>query len=752
MASRPAKRQRRAPVVLSDSDDDITPPVNAAVQTPPKKQTQLELRHNGRPLTFSPSQAKEKAKKPASGKTTATTSATSSPKKPRKGVSNKDADKNTRLSAFFSRATEEQRWHRRVATPELDSTVGDEEDAIVDDDLSDDALLAIEAVKHDDTTKAVLDRRKISGTNLVTKKPAATADDSLPPASQRFMKLAMPPKRPGTGPDSTRPRNDGDHHRPWADRYGPANLDELAVHKKKIQDVQRWLDDALSGRHRQRLLLLKGPAGSGKTTTVSLLATVLGFQPISWQNPVSYDAAGTGSVAAQFDDFLDRGGRFGNLSFEDDAQTSHPNVRPVLLVEEFPTSVMSSGLDAFRTIIQHFLARPLAIPARQVRAQQPWAARPLVMIVSETLLSSSTAFSDSFTAHRLLGPEILNHSLVNVIEFNPVAPTFIGKALDLVIRKEARDSGRRRMPGPAVIQHLAEMGDVRNAVNTLEFLCIRNLDSDWSGTVAAKAKKGRAGTSMTEMEKNSLQLLSHRETTLDMFHAAGKIMYNKRDDPSSKDNQAEPPPKPPDHAMQHHRPMVSQVDIDLLLNETGTDIQTFISTLHENYVLSCNGDSFVDSFEACAEALSVSDILNPDSRQRQLRSRSGLNASAAVQANIAPTSSDALRQDEISFHVATRGLLFHLPYPVNRAATSSGSLLSSSGRKPPDSFKMFYPAALRLWRVTEEIDSLIGLFAASMAGGDSAPAPASTTGGGGGGVATDPAATTSSSTSSPISR
>ncbi|RMZ80896.1 hypothetical protein DV737_g2790, partial [Chaetothyriales sp. CBS 132003] len=709
MASRPAKRQRRGLVVRSDSDDDGTPPVNVTLRTP-KKQTHLELGgHNGSPLTFSPSQAKENPKRAASRKTSTVTSTTNSPKKPRKGTHNKDADRNTRLSSFFSKATEDQRWNRKVGTPELDSIVGDEDDAIVDDDLSDDTLLAIEAIKHDDTTKATLDRRKISRTDLESKKAAATADHSLPPppppASQRFMKLAVPTKRVGTVSDSVRPRQDEGHHRPWADRYGPASVEELAVHKKKLQDVQKWLDDALSDRHRQRLLLLKGPAGSGKTTTISLLASVLGFRPISWHNPVGHDAGGGGSVAAQFDDFLNRGGRFGSLSFEDDAHTLQSNLRPVLLVEEFPASAMSSGVEAFRSIIHHFLARPATTPAAPFRGHQSTVGPPLVMIVSETLLSSSTALSDSFTAHRLLGPEILTHSLVNVIEFNPVAPTIVAKALDLVMRKEARDSGRRRMPGPAVMQHLTEMGDVRNAVNTLEFLCVRNLDSDWSGTVAAKAKKGKAGTSMTDMEKNSLQLLSRRETTLDMFHAAGKIMYNKRDEAArSTDSRAHPPPKPPDHLMQHHRPKVSQVDIDILLNETGTDIQTFISTLHENYVLSCHGESFVDSFEACAESLSASDILNPDSR-RQLGSRSGLNSSAAVQANTAPTSSDALRQDEISFHVATRGLLFHLPYPVHRARLANGG--------KSDAFKMFYPVGLRLWKGTEEMDSLIGVVAAS---------------------------------------
>jgi cell cycle checkpoint protein len=322
-------------------------------------------------------------------------------------------------------------------------------------------------------------------------------------------------------------------------------------------------------------------------------------------------------------------------------------------------------------------------------------------VVSETLLSSSTAFSDSFTAHRLLGPEILNHPLVNVIEFNPIAQTFIAKALDTVIKKEARDSGRRRMPGPAVIQQLSELGDVRSAVNSLEFLCVRNTDADWSGTVAAKQKKGKDGVAMTAVEKTSVGLICQRETTLDMFHAAGKIVYNKRGvtEPGSL-------PEPPNYLMHTYRAKQSEVDVDALLSETGTDIQTFISTLHENYVLSCNGEAFIDAFEACADILSVSDVLNPDAR-RQVRSRS--TASQALQANTSASSSDALRQDELSFNIATRGLLFGLPSPVNRAATSNG--------RKGDSFKMFYPVSLRLWKPMEEIDSIISLHSKNQGGG-----------------------------------
>jgi len=341
-----------------------------------------------------------------------------------------------------------------------------------------------------------------------------------------------------------------------------------------------------------------------------------------------------------------------------------------------------------------------------MRGQQaaPDNSPPVVIIISETLLSSSTALADSFTAHRLLGPEILNHAYVTSMDFNPVAPTFVTKALDLVVKKEARDSGRRRMPGPPIMQRLAEMSDVRSAVNALEFLCVRTGDgSEWSGTIAAKSKKPskmKESFSLTDLEKNSLQLVSHRETTLDMFHATGKIVYNKREDPRVRDTRAEPPPKPPDHLMHLYSPKASQVHIEALLNETGTDIQTFISTLHENYLLSCNGDDFEKAFDGCSDALSTSDILNPDSRPYR-RATNNPNASL-IQSNLQSGSSDTLRQDEISFHAATRGLLFNLPYPVNRANVPGG--------KRGDNFKMFYPQSLRLWKPTEEVESLIELF------------------------------------------
>lgn len=689
MAARPAKRQRRSTRILSDDDDESLALPEPAVRTP-KAHRQLSLEEGNGALSLSPTSNRTQSLQSTPRKESKA-SPKASPDKTRKSNRlKKEPDKTKSLHTFFGKVSEEQRWQRKKSnTPEVLLT-GDDLDAIVDDDLSDDALLALD---ENASQGSVFDRRK-----GITGAPGA---NKIGPSGSRFLKPSVPSNQPS--PRSQSPAKvETQAHAPWSDRYGPISLDELAVHKKKVTDVHQWFEAVISGRRRQKLLVLKGPAGTGKTATVSLIAKTLGLSPVCWQNPGSSDTASNGSVTFQFDDFLNRGGQFASLAFGNGAEpdTNAVSNRQVLVVEEFPTSIMRSA-DSFRSVIIRFLNRPFVAPAQPFSnaTANSQGVYPVVMIISETLLSSSTSFSDSFTAHRLLGPEILAHPATTVIEFNPVAQTYIHKALDLVVKKEARNSMRRRVPGSAVIQRLAEMGDVRNAVNALEFLCVRtDINSDWSGTVAGKPKKSKDLARLTQMEKDSLKLVGQRETTLDMFHATGKVVYNKREDLREADPQAEPPPRLPDHLMHLYQPKASEVDIEALFNETGTDIQTFVSSLHENYALSCNGPTFVDSFDDCAAILSTSDILNPDSR-RTLRSRTGNAVSYTI---LQAGSTDALRQDEISFHVATRGLIFSLPYPVSRAAPSSG--------RNSDKYKIFYPTSLRLWKPVEEVDALISLF------------------------------------------
>lgn len=409
------------------------------------------------------------------------------------------------------------------------------------------------------------------------------------------------------------------------------------------------------------------------------------------------DRGASTSMAAQLDEFLNRGGQFANLSVhyletQLPSQVSSESLgRRVILIEEFPSFISgpSTTLQAFRNNLLRFLSSTsLALPP-QFRTSNSAFNRPVVIIVvSEALLSSALSASETFTAHRFLGSDIMNHPRVSVIEFNPTAPSFVSKALELVLKKEARSSKRRRIPGPAVIKKLSESGDIRSAINTLEFLCLRGDEQGaWSGRTAAKTKKSeKSGIALTDTERESLGLLNQREAILGMFHAVGKVVYNKRD---PTDRNMECQIQPPQHLTHHARYTKPQTSVDDLMDEIGTDVQTFVATLHQNYALSCKSNNFVDTFAKCSEQISDADILTSDRSRVKGRFEGSLSRTSTT---------DAIRQSEISFQVAVRGLLFSLPSPVSRADHPKG--------RKADSFKMFFPTSLRLWKPTEEIDGL----------------------------------------------
>lgn len=461
------------------------------------------------------------------------------------------------------------------------------------------------------------------------------------------------------------------------------------------------------------MLILKGPSGAGKTVTLSALAKDMDFDISEWKNPTdsSFASEGYVSMSAQFEEFLGRSGKYACLNLVSHSSMDslvsserERNKRKIILLEEFPSTLTSTStaLGSFRSSILNYLAaNKSTTEALSSRADMaPDNVTPLVMVITETV--QSTASNDSLTAHRLLGPDILHHPSLSVIEFNPIAPTYLSKALDLVIQKEARQSGRRRIPGPSVLNMLSEIGDVRSAIASLEFLCLRgDTGDDWGGTVAARNKRGaNKPTVLTRMETKSLEALTQREASLGIFHSAGKVVYNKRDPVNSLvgDSIAQPP----DHLSQHARPDVPQVSVDKLIHETGTDPRTFIAALHENYVLSCEGATFTDSFNDCIDALSDSDLLCSDWVGRS--GSTGLRGSMG-RSNHQGAALDTLRQDEICFHLAVRGLLFALPSPVTRRATTSSA--SINGTKGASVYKMYYPASLRLSRQMEEVESLI---------------------------------------------
>ncbi|KAG5984036.1 hypothetical protein E4U55_006265 [Claviceps digitariae] len=716
----PAKRRRRN--ILEASDDEVERPrpntlSNFLLSSPCSPSKAVA------PTTSFPSPQKVRnAVLPPTGNT--------SPTKTRRGTSQKNgtgpSSKTTRdigrvenrgrtadLKTLFSKQAQ------RATKPSSSSTItntnnnGEKRPSPIHDPISD-------PISEDDE----ISETKASSSSLVgqhaRKRLKKSSHDVRGEPSSNGLKFLKPPKPTTSHYDAD------DELRPWSERFGPRNLDELAVHKKKIADVRRWLDDVMSGRKRQRVLVLKGAAGSGKTTTMRLLAKDMGFELLEWKNPT---AANTGmgfvSSSAQFSEFLGRGGKFGMLDVEGSTDTSSTSTSSngtatsrterVMLIEEFPNtfSRSSSALSSFRSTILQYLAdlTPSVANFGKMMSQQSDPIKPVVLVITETLLTTTSASADSLTAHRLLGPEILRHPGVGVIEFNAIAPTILAKALELVVLKEARKSGRRRTPGPQVLKRLGEIGDVRSAISSLEFLCLKgDEESDWGAKVAfTKPKKNtKDSIGLTKGESESLELISQREASLGIFHAVGKVVYNKRDEMAPLDDAVE---NLPSYLSQYARPKRSQISVDALIDETGTDTHTFISALHENYILSCEStgpmdlSTPMDYVNECIEYLSESDLLCPS---RDVFFGGGGRGGFGGR----DSSSHTLRQDEMTFQVAVRGMLFSLPNPVKRKT-------STALAKGSDAFKMFYPTSLKLWRAKEEIEGMVDLWSTKILKGES---------------------------------
>ncbi|KAI5193613.1 hypothetical protein E4T38_09848 [Aureobasidium subglaciale] len=677
-------RPRRRTTLVSSDDEDDPPTIAQADVEETATHDEVAESKPGRV-------SRSKTKAPASLKANVARSPTKArPKRqPSKSIAEAKPkrENNKSIFSFFTPAAQRHQASSQDSTSPPASADPLPKDEDIDDDVSPDEA----ALSQPSRIAQTLRKRKLIQDDI-----GFNNEDDPPVASQKFRKVSAVARLPTK---ATPVQTDT---RPWTERFAPVDLSELAVHKRKITDVRSILESALSERARPRLVLLKGAAGTGKTTTVSLLAKEMDIGIMEWKSPVGTDSASAAftSYSSQFEDFVFRSGKFAGLDlvssngiFQPAPATKKEHSRQVMLVEEFPNTFAkaSPALQIFRTTILQYLAAPSSLNPT-----------PMVMIISEALLSTTTASADSFTAHRLLGPAILNHPQTAVVEFNNIAPTILTKALDAIVVKESRKSGRRFAPGPAVLKHLAETGDIRSAVSSLEFLCLAGDESGaWSAKVTFTKSKGRTDASMTKKEHEALKLISNRESSLGIFHAVGRVVYNKRIDPSS------PIPQPPTYFPQHRKPKVPEHDPNYLIDEVGTDTSTFVGALQENYALSCSSSSTedaMDSLNGCIDALSDFDMLSCD------RFGFGTRMSAA-------TTQDNIRQDDMSFQTAIRGILFSLPTPVNRLAGLP------RGAKRGDEFKMFFPSGSKLWKEREQfegtLESVISIMHTLAVGSDS---------------------------------
>lgn len=328
-----------------------------------------------------------------------------------------------------------------------------------------------------------------------------------------------------------------------------------------------------------------------------------------WTNPLHQEqsrqqdwqlnglSGASSSQIQQFQDFLLRANKYSCLQMSGDTASSN---RKVILVEDFPNQFYRQP-SSLHDVLRRFV--------RTSRC-------PLVFIVSDSVNADSSS-------RRLFPRDVQEELHITNISFNPVAPTAMTKVLSRIAAVEVeRSGGRLSAPELPLLERLCSgsSGDIRSAINSLQFSCIPDLSLERSLLKTLKDKSSQTSTGKSRTKAKSKrraateevgQAIGGKDASLFLFRALGKILHCKR---AEAETAAAQGPRLPAHLSEHHRePLLLEPELVVERSHMSSDL--FSLYLHQNYL-----DFFCEAedVDRASQYLSDADLLSSDWTSRSV--------------------------------------------------------------------------------------------------------------------------------------
>ncbi|OWM68211.1 hypothetical protein CDL15_Pgr004693 [Punica granatum] len=293
----------------------------------------------------------------------------------------------------------------------------------------------------------------------------------------------------------------------WVDRYKPCTFEDLAVHKKKVEEVKSWFEGRLQApkdNYGSNVLLITGQAGAGKSATVRVIASHVRAMLFEWNTPTptiwqehiygSNTGAQYISKLDEFEHFIETIRKFRTLS-------GRPSSPVVVLIDDLPLTFGRSAYKRLQNCL-HLLVQT--------------ACTPTVILISDTGQSDS-ADDPARSLDEL--QSFLEKAGAYKISFNPITNKSIKRSLSRICREERCDVNEKQLDLIAT----ASGGDIRQAITSLQFLCLDEDIRPASLISDSALKNGQ------NLPGDKLFVQFGRDETLSLFHALGKFLHNKRE-------------------------------------------------------------------------------------------------------------------------------------------------------------------------------------------------------------------------------